>query len=71
MRITINLDRKILGIARQYACDRDISLDKALSELARKGLNAPRPTRYVNGLLVFDLAKNSPSVTMEQVHALL
>jgi hypothetical protein len=71
MRITLNLDNDILQLAKQYASQRDISLGKALPELTRKGLNAQRPTRHVNGLLVFHLKKDSPKVTSERVRKLL
>jgi hypothetical protein len=71
MKITLNLDNDILQLAKQYASERDISLGRALSKLTRKGLNAQRPTRHVNGLLVFDLEKDSSRVTSEHVRKLL
>jgi len=62
MRTTLNLDDDVLLLVKQYASARRVSLGKALSELARKGLNAQLPTRRVNGLLVFDPGKDSPKV---------
>src|SRR2546421_8573411 len=70
MRITLNLDDDVLTTARRYAKSRSISLGKAVSDLVRRGIAAPRPTRMVNGLVVLDLPSNSPEVTMETVKRL-
>jgi hypothetical protein len=45
-------------------------MGKALSELVRRGIGAPPKTRRVNGLVVFDLPEESPTVTSEQVKKL-
>jgi hypothetical protein len=45
-------------------------LGKAVSELVRKGLAAPVPTRTVNGIQVFDLPPDSPRVTSRRVKEL-
>jgi len=55
MRTTISLDDDVFQLARGYAESRSLALGKAVSELVRKGLRAPTPTRMVNGLLVFDV----------------
>ena len=55
MRTTLNLDDDVFELARGYAESRSVALGKAVSELVRKGLRAPTPTRMVNGLLVFDV----------------
>jgi hypothetical protein len=70
MRTTINLDDEIAGIVKQYAESRAVSLGKAVSELVRRGISASRPTRMVNGLLVFDLPSDSPRVTARTIHEL-
>jgi hypothetical protein len=71
MRITLNLDDGVLILVKQYANAQGVGVSKALSELARKGLNAPCPTRRVNGLRVFDPGKDSPRVTTKQLRDLL
>ena len=70
MRTTINLDDDVASIVRQYAESRSIALGKAVSELVRRGMNASRPTRMVNGLLVVDLPPDSPRVTTSRVREL-
>jgi hypothetical protein len=67
MRTTISLDDDILEQAKRYAENRSLPLGKAVSELVRRALTTPRPTRIVNGLQVFDLPMNSPRVTTKKV----
>jgi hypothetical protein len=70
MRTTVNLDDDVLHMAKQYARSRALGLGKAVSELVRRGINASRPTRKVNGLQVFDLPTDSPRITTEHVRTL-
>lgn len=70
MRTTINLDDDVAAIVKKYAESRALALGKAISELVRRGLNASRPTRTVNGLLVVDLPPDSPRVTTSKVREL-
>jgi hypothetical protein len=70
MRTTLALDDDVFQEIRQYAEARAIPLGRAASELLRRGLAQPFPTRTVNGLLVFDLPANSPCVTTERVKQL-
>jgi hypothetical protein len=70
MRTTINLDDDVLPLVKEYAESRSVGMGKALSELVRRGINAPRPTRLVNGLQVFDLPPDSPPVTTKAVRKL-
>jgi hypothetical protein len=70
MRTTINLDDDVASIVRQYAASRSLALGKAISELVRRGINATRPTRIVNGLLVVDLPPDSPRVTTSRIREL-
>jgi hypothetical protein len=58
MRTTLSLDDDVFQLARGYAESRSLALGKAVSELVRKGLRAPTPTRMVNGLLVFDVPRD-------------
>ena len=70
MRTTISIDDDVMPLVQQYAKSRSVALGKAVSELVRRGLSLPRPTRTVNGLEVFDLPADSPRVTTELVRAL-
>lgn len=70
MRTTINLDDDVLAAAKKYAETRSVGLGKAVSELARRGITAARPTRSMNGLLVVDLPEDSPKVSMEKIKQL-
>jgi hypothetical protein len=70
MRTTISLDDDVFDMAKRYAEARSIALGKALSELARRGAEAPVKTRKVNGLVVFDLPEDTERVTTEQVKRL-
>jgi hypothetical protein len=69
MRTTLNLDDDVFQLARGYAESRSVALGKAVSELVRKGLRAPTPTRMVNGLLVFDVASDQ-RISSERVKEL-
>ena len=70
MRTTINLDDDTLSIVKRYAESRSVGLGKAVSELVRRGIAAPVPTRTVNGLLIFDPPADSPKVTTKMVREL-
>ena len=70
MRTTLSIDDDVMPLVQQYAKSRSVALGKAVSELVRRGLSLPRPTRTVNGLEVFDLPADSPRVTTELVRAL-
>jgi hypothetical protein len=69
MRTTLSLDDDVFQLARGYAESRSLALGKAVSELVRKGLRAPTPTRTVNGLLVFDVAPD-PRITSKRIKEL-
>jgi hypothetical protein len=70
MRTTINLDDDVLQVVKRYAEARSLALGKAVSQLVRRGLDAPLKTRTVNGLVIFDLPAGGPVVTTEQVKKL-
>ena len=70
MRTTLNLADDVLQMVSQYAESRSITIGRAVSELVRKGLEARRPLRVVNGVHVFDLPRNSPAVTSKKVRDL-
>ncbi len=67
MRTTLTLDDDVLELAARQAKLRGVSLGKTISDLVRRGLNAQTPAREANGLVVFDLPKDSPAVTTEDV----
>jgi hypothetical protein len=71
MRTTLNLDDDVAKVAKAYAADRNLSLGAAVSDLVRKGVEAPLPVRLFNGLYVADLPPDSPVVTAEHVKQLM
>jgi len=70
MRTTLSLDDDVFREVKVYADSRDIALGKAVSELVRRGLQAPLQTRQVNGFHVVDLPEGSPVVTSERIRKL-
>lgn len=70
MKISLDLDNDVVQAAKLYAKSRSISLGKAVSNLIRRGINAPMATRIVNGLHVVDLPADSPKVTQKKVRRL-
>jgi len=70
MRTTLSLDDDVFQLVKGYAENRSLAMGKAVSELVRRGLSAPVKTRVVNGLVVFDVPKNSAPVTSELVKRL-
>ncbi|HVH71816.1 MAG TPA: antitoxin [Candidatus Dormibacteraeota bacterium] len=67
MRTTLSLDDDLVPRVKTYAVSRDITVGKAVSELVRRGLQAPLRTRMVNGFHVVELPSGSPMVTSEHV----
>lgn len=70
MRTTLTLDDDVLELAARQAKLRGVSLGKTVSDLVRKGLNAPTPAREKAGLKVFCLPSDSPTVTTDDVRRL-
>jgi hypothetical protein len=70
MRTTVNLDDDVLLLARRHAELRRESLGKTLSDLVRRGLSASTPVMEENGLVVFRLPADTPTVTTEEVRRL-
>jgi hypothetical protein len=70
MRTTISLDDDVFQVVKNYAEARSVGMGKALSELVRRGLEAPVKTRMVNGLVVFDIPEGSGRVSAERVKEL-
>ena len=67
MRTTLTLDDDIADLAGRQAKARGLSLGKTVSNLVRRGLNAPTPSQGKGGLLVFQLPADSPKVTTADV----
>ena len=67
MRTTLTLDDDILELAGRRAKARGLSLGRMVSDLVRRGLNAPTASREQGGIVVFQLPADSPQVTMEDV----
>ncbi|MGA6985475.1 MAG: hypothetical protein WBZ01_05455 [Terriglobales bacterium] len=70
MRTTLSLDDDVFQVVKTYAENRSLAMGKAVSELVRRGLSAPAKTRVVNGLVIFDVPKDSETVTSELVKRL-
>jgi hypothetical protein len=70
MRTTLSLDDDVFQVVKTYAENRSLALGKAVSELVRRGLSAPVKTRVVNGLVIFDVPKDSETITSELVKRL-
>ena len=70
MRTTLTLDDDILEVAARQAKARGVSLGRTISDLVRRGLNAPTPSTDKDGLVVFKLPSDSPAVSTEDVRRL-
>lgn len=70
MRTTLNLDEDVLQMIRDYSEARSLAMGKAASELLRKGFHSPTPTRLVNGIVVFDLPSDEPTITSQRIKQL-
>ncbi len=66
----MNLDDDVVPLVKQYAVSRSVALGKAISDLVRRGINAPLATRVVNGFYIADLPPDAPKVTTEHILAL-
>jgi len=71
MRTTLSLDDDVVEIVRDYAAVKNLSLGGAVSDLVRKGIEAPPTMRMENGLAVLVLPPDSPVVTTRHVRELL
>ena len=67
MRTTLTLDDDVMELAARLAKARGLSLGKAVSDLVRRGLNAPTPSVEKDGLVLFRLPSDSPTVTTDDV----
>ena len=67
MRTTLTLDDDVFELAARQAKVRGVSLGKTVSDLLRRGLSAPTPSQQKDGLVVFQLPADSPTVTTDEV----
>ena len=67
MRTTLSLDDDVAELASRQAQARGVSLGRAVSDLVRRGLNAPTPSATQDGLVVFRLPVDSPKVSTDDV----
>ena len=67
MRTTLTLEDDIAELVARQAKARGLSLGKTVSDLLRRGLNAPTPSTDKGGLIVFQLPADSPEVTTDDV----
>jgi hypothetical protein len=70
MRTTLTLDDDLLEGVRQYAESQSISMSRAASEILRRGLHSPVPTRMVNGIRVFAPRTKGRPITLELIREL-
>jgi hypothetical protein len=70
MRTTIALDDEMFDLVRRQAKQRGVSLGRAVSDLIRRGLNAPAEAEQKNGVVMFKLPSDSPEITTERVRRL-
>jgi hypothetical protein len=69
MRTTVNIDNDVLDAARSLAQQERISLGRAVSRLARRGLRTGwRPARAdANAMPAFAVAEDAPTFGTEDV----
>ncbi len=68
----MDLDEDILRVAKDLARESQKSLGRVLSELARRGLEPPKPAVSMrNGIPVFPRLPGAKPVTSEMVKELL
>ena len=71
MRTTLDVDDDVLQAAKELAAVRKSTAGKVLSELARRGLAAPRPARVRNGVpLLASRPAGAAKPTMKRVNEL-
>ncbi len=71
MRTTLDLDPDVLEVSKSLAEARKISVGKALSYLARRGVTAQEPLAVRNGFSVFQVPGGSPGFGPEDIRAAL
>jgi len=67
MRTTLTLDDDVMEEAARSAELLNVSLGKAVSDLARRGLTVAPPVREESGLVVFDPPKGAPAISARKI----
>jgi len=67
MRTTVNIDEDIYRAAKSIARDRNVSIGRALSDMARKALQQQTVFTTDDELPVFAVAEDAPPITSEDV----
>lgn len=67
MRTTLNLDPDVLNAAKRLAAASSRSLGEVVSELARRSLESPPPTKRVRGLPVFDVPSDARPFGLDDI----
>jgi hypothetical protein len=70
MRTTMSIDDDVMEQVKQYAGNRSVSMGEAATELLRRGLTRPLPTRIMNGLHIPILPPSGVKLTSEMVEKL-
>jgi hypothetical protein len=71
VRTTLSLEDDAIEAIQSYARQNRLSLGKAASELVRRGARYQLGIKMLNGLPVFDVPDDFPTITTEQVRELL
>jgi hypothetical protein len=69
MRTTLTIEDDVIAAAKALAEARGVSVGKAVSELARRGLQAAPQHAQVNGFAVFDAPADAPMFGPEAIRA--
>jgi hypothetical protein len=67
MRTTLEIDDDVLQAARSVATAEGKNIGKALSDLARRGLEPRSQSKTRSGFPVFDVARDARPITLELV----
>jgi hypothetical protein len=71
MRTTLAIDDDVLAAAKELAASQRKSVGEVISELARKALRPPEPSRKTrNGVPLLPVAQKTVRVTSQLVHQL-
>lgn len=71
MRRTLQIDEDVYQAAKRLADVENVSIGKALSELARNGLVRSPAIQRKRGVPVFSVSKNAPVLSLEMVRRAL
>jgi hypothetical protein len=66
MRTTVDIRDEVLEKVKEYAAARSVSRGTVISDLLERSFNADLPTKWENGLLVFDPGPGAETITLER-----